>query len=109
MKGRGIAEGFQGRHVRGGTEVLQQINNLAEKLTYDSGKNLTEGLVAFMGGAGSGAHFTTCPRGCRAVQAQIESKAKRTAADAFAGQMQGALQTAAESKLRERSLKSSAL
>lgn len=105
VKGQGIAGLFKAITAEGGTEVLQQINNnLAEAISYDGGKSLTDGLVAsFMGGAGSGGALHTVNTAAGRVQAQIDKQEqKRVAADKFAAQMQDAMQTAAESKLRER-------
>lgn len=104
-KGKSLSSILKAMVAEGGTEGLQQVNtNLAEQLSFNPEKKLTEGVVAsVVGGAGSGG-------GGRAVGVAAErisqSVQERTARDAIATaegkRMEGQLQTAADSKLRER-------
>ena len=104
-KGKGMASILKAMFAEGGTEGLQQVNtNVAEMLSFNPEKNPGEGVVgSVMGGAGSGgggaAARSAAVRVAEAVQAR---ELKQIQAQAAAQGLAGNLQTALDSKLRER-------
>jgi hypothetical protein len=104
-KGKGLSSILKAMVAEGGTEGLQQVNtNLAEMLSFNPDKKLTEGVVgSVIGGAGSGgggrAIGVAADRIAQSVQERIERDALATAE----GQrLQSQLEAATDSKLRER-------
>lgn len=104
-QGKGLAGIIKAALTEGGTEALQQFNsNLAQKVTYDPGQALGEGVLSsFMGGAGSGGGGASLGVGVEKLGQKVQARSEqRQQAEQAAEAAQALMDAAGLSKLRER-------